>query len=60
VNADHYLGDGLYAAFDGYQIRLWTQREDGVHEVFLDDVALAAFELFVSRIREDAKRRRAE
>ena len=59
MNEDCYLGDGLYAAFDGYQIRLWTRREEGVHEVFLDDAALAAFESFISRIREDAKRRRA-
>lgn len=60
MNENHYLGDGLYAAFDGYQIRLWTQREDGVHEVFLNGAALDAFEAFVSSIREDAKRRQAE
>jgi hypothetical protein len=29
-----YLGDGLYASFDGWQIRLRAPRENGDHEVF--------------------------
>jgi hypothetical protein len=32
-----YLGDGLYASFDGYQIRLRAPREGGDHVVFLED-----------------------
>lgn len=37
-----YLGDGLYAEYDGYQIRLWTDRGNGnIHEVFLDPDVLA-------------------
>lgn len=31
-----YLGDGLYASFDGYQIRLRAPRGEGDHEVFLE------------------------
>lgn len=32
-----YLGDGLYAEFDGWQIRLYAERGPGiVHEVFLE------------------------
>lgn len=47
-----YLGDGLYASYDGYQIRLYTERGiDNVHEVFLDGHTLAAFEKFVEAIR---------
>jgi hypothetical protein len=38
-----YLGDGLYASFDGLQIRLRTSWWNGNHEVYLDDVTLAAF-----------------
>lgn len=53
---DIYLGDGLYASFDGFQFRLWTQRLGGVHEVFLDDSTLAAFELFVKVVREGAQK----
>jgi hypothetical protein len=29
-----YLGDGLYASFDGYQIRLRAPREGGDHVRF--------------------------
>lgn len=38
-----YLGDGLYCDFDGWQFRLWTEREDGVHEVFLEPSVIARF-----------------
>ena len=41
-----YLGDGLYASFDGFMIRLRAPREEGDHWVALEpDVyqALVAF-----------------
>jgi hypothetical protein len=31
-----YIGDGCYASFDGYQIRLRTLREHGDDLVFLE------------------------
>jgi hypothetical protein len=31
-----YLGDGLYASFTGFQIRLRAPREHGDHEVYLE------------------------
>lgn len=31
-----YLGDGLYAHFDGYQFWLRAPREEGDHEVALE------------------------
>lgn len=31
-----YLGDGLYAQFDGLQVWLHASRDDGVHRVALD------------------------
>ncbi len=55
MNPDTYLGDGLYASFDGYQIRLYAPRSDGTHEVFLEPATLAAFERFVASLREQAK-----
>jgi len=55
---DTYLGDGLYASFDGYQIRLWAERHGGTHEVFLDDRTLAQFETFVKALRDRAKETR--
>ena len=41
-----YLGDGLYASYDGYQIKL---RASHGPEVFLDDDVLRAFMEFVTR-----------
>lgn len=46
-----YLGDGLYASFDGWQFRLWTERETGVHEVFLDPETLESFLAYVKQAR---------
>ena len=47
-----YLGDGLYAEFDGYQFRLYTDRGHVRHEVFLEDAVLAAFLAFIKKVRE--------
>ena len=42
-----YLGDGLYASFDGWQVRLRAPRENGDHEVFLEQLTLQAFLRFL-------------
>ena len=43
-----YLGDGLFASWDGWQIRLRAPREGGDHEVFLEDgLTLQAFLEFI-------------
>lgn len=47
-----YLGDGLYFDYDGFQIRLWTDRMGYVHEVFLDDQTLKVFLLKIKQIKE--------
>lgn len=31
-----YLGDGVYYEFDGYMTKLWTDRETGVHYIYLE------------------------
>jgi hypothetical protein len=33
---EHYLGDGLYASFDGFQVLLRAPREHGDHWVGLE------------------------
>jgi hypothetical protein len=50
MNRETYLGDGLYASFDGYQIRLRTSREGGDHEVYLDATVLRAFLQFLDTL----------
>ena len=38
---ESYIGDGLFASFDGYQIKLRAPRENGDHEVYLEPQAFA-------------------
>ena len=45
--SDVYLGDGLYASFDGYQFVLRAPRADGEHWVALEPDVLKAFLAFV-------------
>ena len=46
-----YLGDGLYASFDGWQFRLRAPRENGDHVVYLDGQTLIEFEKYVAEIK---------
>jgi hypothetical protein len=39
---EEYLGDGVFASFDGYQIKLRTPRQYGDHIVYLDQRTLDA------------------
>ena len=52
MNTEIYLGDGLYASFDGYQIKLSTPRNNAEHEVYLDPVMLAALNEWFTRLKE--------
>jgi hypothetical protein len=54
LSRETYLGDGLYAAFDGHMITLRAPRPDGDHWVGLEPAVLAAFEEFVAKLREPA------
>lgn len=48
-----YLADGLYAAHDGFQIVLATERLDGdIHWVALDDVTMDQFLKYIERLKE--------
>lgn len=47
-----YLGDGLYAEFDGLQIRLYASNGiETTNEVFMDSLVLPAFEEWIARLR---------
>jgi len=48
----HYLGDGLYAYYDGYQIRLFSSNGLKVLEhVFLNDEVIARFIDYIEEIK---------
>ena len=49
---DEYLGDGVYASFDGYQIWLRTEREAGWHVIALEPPVWTALEGYMRRLRE--------
>jgi hypothetical protein len=46
-NAETYLGDGLYASFDGYQIMLRAPRPEGDHWIGLEPAVYRALRDFV-------------
>lgn len=51
-----YLGDGLYAYFDGFQIELYAS--DGrtkTDQVYLDGDTLQAFLRYVEKVKEIAR-----
>jgi hypothetical protein len=45
-----YLGDSLYVEFNGWDYRLYTERDTGIHEVYLEPVVLQAFLDFVKKM----------
>ena len=49
MSEETYLGDGLYASYDGFQFKLRAPRENGDHEVYLEPYILAEFIRFISR-----------
>ena len=56
VGNDVYLGDALFASFDGYQIELYTT--DGIRktdQVYLEPAVLAAFLHYVESLKKAAE-----
>jgi hypothetical protein len=49
---ERFLGDGLFASYDGFMVKLRTPRLRGDHEVFLEPCVLAAFLDFVEDIKK--------
>jgi hypothetical protein len=53
-----YLGDGLYASFDGEYVWLRAPRENGDHVVGLEPQVLNAFLAFVQEHVGEIRRRK--
>lgn len=49
---ESYLGDGLYAMFDGWQVILRAPREGGDHWVALEPEVMLAMVLWLRRVQE--------
>ena len=47
---EEYLGDGVYASFDGYQIWLRVDRENGPERIALEPSAYLQLREFAKRI----------
>jgi hypothetical protein len=52
---ERYIGDGVYASFDGFNIWLRTQRETGWHEIALEPEVLDALLAYAKSLREPAR-----
>lgn len=49
----HYLGDGVYASFDGYQIKLETERGyNDVHVIYLEPAVFNALTRYVAGLKK--------
>jgi len=47
---EQFLGDGLYASYDGFYITLRAPRDGGDHYVRLDDSVFLAFLAFAQQL----------
>lgn len=47
---DDYLGDGVYASFDGYHIVLDLRGQDSTTKIALEPAVINAFNRFVGRV----------
>ena len=50
INNEEYIGDGLYASFDGEMFILRAPRWEGDHWVGLDMDVYAAFNLYAAKM----------
>ena len=57
MTGETYLGDGLYARFDGFTVWLRAPRLHGDHFVALEPEVLAAFLAFVEKTRVKSDQR---
>ena len=51
--AEEYLFDGVYASFDGLQIKLRTEREDGDHVIYIEPQLWECLKSFARRCGMD-------
>jgi len=57
---EEYLGDGLYAKFDGFEMTLRAPREFGDHWVVLEPATMAKFLDYAERVGMISKRKGRE
>jgi hypothetical protein len=50
MSEETYLYDGLYAGFDGFQIKLRAPREEGDHVVYLEPRTYYALREFALKV----------
>ena len=48
-----YIGDGVYASFDGYSIVLETQRTDGCDKIYLEPSVCDELLSYIKRVRDE-------
>jgi len=49
MSKEEYLGDGLYASFDGYMFTLRAPRSEGDHWIGLEPEVIRAFDEYRER-----------
>lgn len=52
-----YLGDGLYASFDGWQVWLRAPRPDGDHLVALEPEVLVALLQYIQQLKNQGEKK---
>lgn len=57
---DRYLGDGVYASFDGYLVWLDTRAQFPVNKIALEPPVVAALRRFISDAYAEARVNRRE
>jgi len=45
-----YIGDGVYASFDGYQIWLWTERDGQDHNIAVEPEVWVSLKAYARKI----------
>ncbi len=45
-----YIGDGVYVGFNGFDVTLWTDREEGRHWIVLEPEVMASLNRFWERM----------
>ena len=54
LKLQRYLGDGVYAGFDGYQIWVWAEREGREHTVAFEAETLASLARYTADLKHMA------
>jgi hypothetical protein len=55
-----FLGDGVYACYDGWQVWLDAPREDGIHSIALDPGVLNALLAYLRELKAELDAKKPE